>query len=406
MSLNHLTPDASLTLNHINIFTKFINIRAHPEHVFEVYCEVATPSSSSSDPTEPFILTKYPENYSDEEILKSIPSFSYPCHISTDNVLHFSFVLTGVDSKWTFGFVRFCKNPVNTCLVLLSSLSWHDCFYKTLNHISSLNNKQDGLFVDKFLEELYNLPIPDPGLSLVVSYCVHAREYEFTAVTPDSTKIPSIPEDRNLTEYYNAVDSSNMIMIFASMLNERRIVMTSSRLGRLTSCVQAANSLIYPMFWQHIFIPVLPPHLLDYLSAPMPFLIGVPSETLKRVKKHELGDVVILDADVNRIDSPFDDLNMLPTEIISFLKKSLRLSQNSTLLGDGVPRTFLRALVMLIGGYRDALSFPQGSKITFSKESFVNSRPSQMQPFLERMLQLQVGFLFDFSFCTLSNHIL
>lgn len=60
------------------------------------------------------------------------------------------------------------------------------------------------------------------------------------------------------------------------MLNERRIVVTSERVARLSACVQAANSLLYPMTWQHIFIPVLPEHLIDYLSAPMPFLIGVP----------------------------------------------------------------------------------------------------------------------------------
>lgn len=72
----------------------------------------------------------------------------------------------------------------------------------------------------------------------------------------------------------------NMITIFANMLNERRILITSKNLCRLSSCVQAANSLIYPMHWQHIFIPVLPNHLLDYLSAPMPFLIGVPSITM------------------------------------------------------------------------------------------------------------------------------
>ena len=349
-----------------------------------MFCEVATPTSDG----DPFILTKFPESYDDEEILKSIPSFSYPCRMKTDNVTHFSFVLTGGDSKWTFGFVRYSKSPANTCLVLLSSLPWHDTFYKTLNHISSLTNKQEGLFVSKFLEALYCLPAPEAGLSLCVNYYVHAREYEFSVPCPDHSKLPCIPDDRNLTEYFNAIDSNNMIMIFASMLNERRILMTSSRLCRLTACIQAANSLIYPMYWQHIFIPVLPVHLLDYLSAPMPFLIGVPSETLSRVKRHELGDVVILDADENKIESPFDDLHMLPTEIISFLKKSLR-PQNH-LLGDSVARTFLKALVMLIGGYRDALSFPAGQKITFNKEAFVNSRPPPIQPFLERMLQLQI----------------
>lgn len=86
---------------------------------------------------------------------------------------------------------------------------------------------------------------------------------------------------RNLTEYYSAVDPHNMMIVFASMLYERRIVFTSKRLSRLSACVQACNALIYPMIWQHIFIPVLPVSLMDYLLAPMPFLIGVPAPTFE-----------------------------------------------------------------------------------------------------------------------------
>jgi len=66
------------------------------------------------------------------------------------------------------------------------------------------------------------------------------------------------------------------MIIFASMLYERRIIFTSKKLYRLSACVQSANSVIYPMNWQHIFIPVLPMALMDYLLAPMPYLIGVP----------------------------------------------------------------------------------------------------------------------------------
>lgn len=67
-----------------------------------------------------------------------------------------------------------------------------------------------------------------------------------------------------------------MMVIFASMLYERRIIFTSKKLSRLSACVQSANALLYPMSWQHIFIPVLPQSLIDYLLAPMPYLIGLP----------------------------------------------------------------------------------------------------------------------------------
>jgi hypothetical protein len=67
-----------------------------------------------------------------------------------------------------------------------------------------------------------------------------------------------------------------------------------------------------------------------------------------------------------------------------------QLKNRSTLLGDGVSRAFLRALVILIGGYRDALKFHQGQEITFCRTSFIESRPPSMQPFLHKMLQLQI----------------
>lgn len=71
-----------------------------------------------------------------------------------------------------------------------------------------------------------------------------------------------------------------MMIIFASMLYERRIIFVSKKLYRLSACVQSANGIIYPMNWQHIFIPVLPKHLIDYLLAPMPYLIGLPESLL------------------------------------------------------------------------------------------------------------------------------
>jgi hypothetical protein len=34
------------------------------------------------------------------------------------------------------------------------------------------------------------------------------------------------------------------------------------------------------MFWRHIYIPVLPIQLIDFVCAPMPFLVGVHSSYL------------------------------------------------------------------------------------------------------------------------------
>jgi len=41
------------------------------------------------------------------------------------------------------------------------------------------------------------------------------------------------------------------------------------------------------------------------------------------------------------------------------------------------------------GGYRDALRFKPGQRITFNTGAFVQSRPPNMQPFLHKILELQ-----------------
>ena len=242
----------------------------------------------------------------------------------------------------------------------------------------------------RFLEGVYTSPLPHPGPTFSLEYGVTGQV--FTSPTPNHLNLPSIPENRNLTEYYNAIGVNNMITVFASMLYERRIIVTSKKLSVLSACVQAANLIIYPMSWQHIFIPVLPVQLMDYLCAPMPFLIGVPDPIMKRTRASELGDVVVVYADENRIETPFDDLDSLPAEVIANLKKSLK--PPASMLGDSVARAFLQALVHLIGGYRDALKYRQGEKITFNEDAFILSRSTSLQPFLEKMLQLQIFMQF------------
>jgi len=359
-------------------------IRTDAKHVFDCFLEIVAPQSEKD---QPWILQSYPANYKDKEAerLRSVPQFTFPCPTTVTAVQHFSFVLTNLEAQWTFGFCRYAPNS-ETALCFLSCLPWHEVFFKLLNQCAELVTATGpGDTLTTFLSAVHQARLPLPGLVFHVQW---AESRVFTAATPSTFHLPSIPENRNLTEYFNAVDAHSMLVIFASMLYERRILVTSKKLSRLSACVQAANSLIYPMFWQHIFIPVLPAQLMDYLSAPMPFLIGVPDPLMKRIRRAELGEVVILDADNNKVETPFDDLDSIPTEVLSNLRRSLK--PGTGLLGDSVARAFLQALVHLIGGYRDALKYRQGEKITFSEDAFVMSRSASLQPFLEQMLQLQL----------------
>jgi hypothetical protein len=59
-----------------------------------------------------------------------------------ENVQHFSFVLTNLEAKWTFGFCRLAPN-CETALVFLSYLPWHELFYKMLNLCAELTQSSN-----------------------------------------------------------------------------------------------------------------------------------------------------------------------------------------------------------------------------------------------------------------------
>uniref|UniRef100_A0A673LLT4 DENN domain-containing protein 1B-like n=1 Tax=Sinocyclocheilus rhinocerous TaxID=307959 RepID=A0A673LLT4_9TELE len=260
---------------------------------------------------------------------------------------NFTFVLTDIESKQRFGFCRLTSG-CRVCICLLSYIPWFEIYYKMLNTLADYLSKHQENDLNDMLETLHTHPVPKPNTPVNLS--VHSY-----FIAPDINGLPTIPESRNLTEYFVAVDVNNMLHLYASMLHERRIIITSSKLSTLTACVHGSAAMLYPMHWQHIFIPVLPPHLLDYCCAPMPYLVGVHLSLLERVKSRSLEDVVILNVDTNTLESPTDDLHNLPSDVVSSLKSKLK--KQSTATGSGVARAFLHAQAALFGSYRDALRY-------------------------------------------------
>ncbi|KAM3876329.1 DENN domain-containing protein 1B [Diretmus argenteus] len=376
-------------------------IKENPERTLDLVLQVACPASEHEDPA---VLWSFPQDHTDQEVLQTIPKFCFPFdveRVSQSQVgQNFTFVLTDIDGKQRFGFCRLTQG-CRVCICLLSYLPWFEIYYKLLNTLADYLTKHQENDLNDMLNTLYDLPVPKPFTPVNLSVNEHlyiatgqvlrdrrSKEPHSYFIAPDINGLPTIPESRNLTEYFVAVDVNNMLQLYASMLHERRIIITSSKLSTLTACVHGAAAMLFPMYWQHIFIPVLPPHLLDYCCAPMPYLVGVHLSLLERVRSRSLEDVVILNVDTNTLESPCDDLQNLPSDVVSSLKSKLK--KQSTATGSGVARAFLRAQAALFGSYRDALRYKPGEPITFCEESFVNHRSSTMRNFLSMAVNLQL----------------
>ncbi|XP_044850514.1 DENN domain-containing protein 1B-like isoform X1 [Mauremys mutica] len=388
-------------------------IKENPQKTFDLFFEAACPTSADDDPQ---VLRQFPEEFDDQESIQMLPKFCFPFDIErvkeSSVVQNFTFALTDLEGNQRFGFCRLAGG-FRTCLCILSYLPWFEVFYKILNNIADHLAKEQLNELTELLSALYCHPVPQLNSPVNLEFDQKLNKLRISTgsflngrhrdrsqepaggtespsyfIAPDLGSLPTIPESRNLTEFVVAVDVPNMLQLYGSMLYERRILLTSSKLSTLTACVQASSAMLYPMYWQHIYIPTLPPHLLDYCCAPMPYLIGVHSSLMERVRGKALEDVVILNIDTNTLESPFQDLENLPSDVVSLLK--LQLKKQSATTGDGVARAFLRAQALLFGGYRDALLCTPGQPISFCQESFLNHKSSTMREFLLNAVHLQL----------------
>ncbi|XVF32307.1 hypothetical protein REPUB_Repub17cG0070800 [Reevesia pubescens] len=67
----------------------------------------------------------------------------------------------------------------------------------------------------------------------------------------------------------------SILAVVAGVLLEKQVVVVCPNLGVLSAVVLSLVPLIRPFQWQSLLLPVLPMRMLDFLDAPVPFLVGV-----------------------------------------------------------------------------------------------------------------------------------
>jgi hypothetical protein len=158
-------------------------------------------------------------------------------------------------------------------------------------------------------------------------YLPYSLQPGFECIRPDS-----IPEDNYspITPLLRYIGPSNFLRVLSAVLCERRIVFMSNSITRLSFCVKAASSAISQglLMWEHALIHVVPPHLISFLSANVPYLVGVLSPFIKRLRELDgLTDVLCVDVDKNELKT-FNMANPRIT-VPDLLKKMSRKSDQS-----------------------------------------------------------------------------
>lgn len=69
----------------------------------------------------------------------------------------------------------------------------------------------------------------------------------------------------------------NVLVLFCAIMTEHKILFHSKSYTRLTEGCRALTALMYPFRYTHVYIPLLPAALVEVLSTPTPFIMGVHS---------------------------------------------------------------------------------------------------------------------------------
>eukprot|EP00569_Conticribra_weissflogii_P015809 CAMPEP_0171411470 /NCGR_PEP_ID=MMETSP0880-20121228/30157_1 /TAXON_ID=67004 /ORGANISM="Thalassiosira weissflogii, Strain CCMP1336" /LENGTH=1269 /DNA_ID=CAMNT_0011928559 /DNA_START=137 /DNA_END=3946 /DNA_ORIENTATION=+ len=141
----------------------------------------------------------------------------------------------------------------------------------------------------------------------------------------------SIPEDIHspIIPLLRYIGPSHLVRLISALLCERRIIIVSKSITRLSTCVRAASSILAQglLLWRHIEIPVVPKHMIKHLSVKAPYLVGVLEQHASKLKRIEgITDVLCVNVDTNELKT----LNMENPRIMvpDMLKKISKKSEN------------------------------------------------------------------------------
>jgi len=112
----------------------------------------------------------------------------------------------------------------------------------------------------------------------------------------------------------------NVLSMFACTLLEKQMVVICPNLGVLSAVVLAMKPMIRPYHWQCLLLPVLPNQMLDFLEAPVPFIVGVQHKTTEvQTKASHLVRVNVLKDKVTMPSiPPLPDYHRLLSELEPF----------------------------------------------------------------------------------------
>jgi len=111
--------------------------------------------------------------------------------------------------------------------------------------------------------------------------------------------LPPLPHGNAVSSVCRLLGPEGFIFVLAALLTESKILLHSHNVANCAMVAEVMTALIYPFNWSMPYIPVLPTGMLEFIEAPLSYLLGIPSSCLEQnmVDPSVLDEVVVVDLD-------------------------------------------------------------------------------------------------------------
>ncbi|CAL8323678.1 unnamed protein product [Lota lota] len=196
-------------------------------------------------------------------------------------------------------------------LVLVSRLDHTDVFRNCLGLIYTVHSDKLTTPLETVIGNLLSCVIPIAGGSQrTITLGAGDRQ---VIQTPIDDSLPV--SGSSVAQLFRQLGIVNVLYLFCAALTEHKILFLSGSYQRLTDACRGLLAIMFPLKYSFTYVPILPGKLLEVLSTPTPFIIGVNS--FFRSETQELLDVIIADLDGGTVTIPeCVHISVLPEPIL------------------------------------------------------------------------------------------
>ncbi|KAF5928236.1 hypothetical protein HPG69_014841 [Diceros bicornis minor] len=183
-------------------------------------------------------------------------------------------------------------------LVLVSRLDHAEVFRNSLGLIYTIHVEGLNVGLENVIGNLLTCIIPLAGGSQrTISLGAGDRQVIQTPLTD------SLPISRcSVALLFRQLGITNVLSLFCAALTEHKVLFLSRSYQRLSDACRGLLALLFPLRYSFTYVPILPAQLLEVLSTPTPFIIGV--NAAFQAETQELLDVIIADLDGGTVTVP------------------------------------------------------------------------------------------------------